>query len=85
MKKVTRYEVRKLIATNKEFESFLKEKRILCKYVDNTVHEANHGICYPYEQIKKLIQEKLPFNVIIWRSFVFSATKDKHSYWSTIS
>ena len=84
MKKVTKNEIRKLIATNKEFESFLKEKRILCKYRDNLLHEAKHGIAYPYEQTKRLIQEKFPFDVIIWKSFVFSNTKEKHSYWTNL-
>ena len=84
MKKVTRNEVRKLIATNKEFESFLKEKRILCKYVNNTVQEANHGIWYSYKQTEESIQEKLSPNEIFWNSFAFQRTKEGKDYWEKL-
>lgn len=52
MKILSKYKIRKLIATNKQLEAFLKERKILCKFV---IALSNRSNLYYYNIINGIM------------------------------
>lgn len=82
MHTLSKYKIRKLIATNKQLESFLKKERALCAFINNVYEQQNtYGDLF-LKYIKCGNENK--YKNPLYNSFYWDATPQNFIYWLTL-